>query len=130
MTFSIWHWLIVLAIVASVYAPLIIAVATERSGRRASRRTYLLAFLVGMVVPVASTMLLEGRTDDQQVFLVWLVVVVAIQAWFYRVLVRRARDAGHAKSLAYWALFPIIGFFICVYLLFPAGTLAKPPASE
>jgi uncharacterized membrane protein YhaH (DUF805 family) len=126
---SIGDWLFFLAILIAIYLPSFIAVATERSGCRAGRVNYLVAFVVGLVGPVGIAALLDrliGPSTDSRLFLAWVAVWLLFQIWFYRVLVRRARDAGYTRALAYSAVVPMVGLVICIYLLFPASKPSLP----
>ena len=119
---TVGDWLFVLAISAGIYLPALIAVITERSSLRAGRASYLIAFLIGVVGPLAIVWLLDELVSpsDGSFTFAWMAAWLVLQVWFYRVLVRRTRDAGHGRSLAYWAVAPLVGSFICIYLLFPA----------
>jgi uncharacterized membrane protein YhaH (DUF805 family) len=114
-TFSIWHWLIVLLVILMP----VIAVATERSGKKLPRRKFALwiaawvavfllshipAGAIGIIaVPVALVLLLA-----------WCVAVF----FFYRAIVQRLRDAGHGKALGFVAIVPMLGLLVIAYLLF------------
>jgi hypothetical protein len=129
---SIGDWLLILAISLAICLPSFIAVVTERSDCRAGRVNYLVAFVVGLVGPFGIAALLDRlnwASTDKRLFLAWVALWFVFQIWFYRVLVRRARDAGYAKALAYSAVVPMVGWAICIYLLFPASKPSLPQAT-
>jgi uncharacterized membrane protein YhaH (DUF805 family) len=126
---SIGDWLIVFGISIGLCLPSFVAVATERSGHRAGRTKYLVAFLIGLIGPFVVAALLNqlnGISADSGLFLACAVIWIVCQIWFYRVLVSRARDAGHTKALAYSAVVPMVGSIICIYLLFPESKPSLP----
>jgi uncharacterized membrane protein YhaH (DUF805 family) len=122
-SFSIWHWLIVLLVLAF---PAIV-VATERSGKRASRSIFALG--LGVVLFYACLPDVLWLFFDVQIGnligLIWL-VGIALTVWFYRLIVQRARDAGHSKIIAYLACVPAVNLFVYIYLLFPGGKADVP----
>ena len=115
---SIWDWLILLIILA---CPVLI-VATETSGKRASRREFAIAsffWLPLICLPDVFWLFFNLRTDVVSFALFVARIVVAI--WFYRMTVRRVRDAGHQKSVAYLACLPVVNIVFFLYLLFPGS---------
>ena len=59
------------------------------------------------------------RTDVVSVATFIARILVAI--WFYRLTVRRVRDTGHQKSVAYLACLPVVNIVFFLYLLFPSS---------
>lgn len=115
---SIWDWLILLIILA---CPVLI-VATETSGKRASRRKFAIAsffWLPLICLPDVFWLFFDLRTDIVSVAAFIARIVIAI--WFYRLTVRRVRDAGHQKSVAYLACLPVVNIVFFLYLLFPGS---------
>jgi hypothetical protein len=116
MTGSIWDWLILLIILA---CPVLI-VATERSGKRVSRRKFAIAsffWLPSICVPDVLWLFFNLRTDVASIALFVARIVLVI--WFYRLVVRRVGDAGHQKWVAYLACLPVVNIVFFLYLLFP-----------
>ena len=122
-TVSVWHLLILLMVIGIPLG----AVALEGSGRRDSRRTWAM-WVVGYIVgaPVLSGILaaLLGETGG----LVFLVAALVYAFLFYQALARRARDAGHGKTLAYVAVIPLLNIAITLYLLFKPSEIAAAAA--
>jgi hypothetical protein len=122
-TGSIWDWAILLIIVT---CPALI-VATERSGRRASRRKFAIAsffWLPLICLPDVFWLFFHLRTDVLSVAMFVARIVIAI--WFYRLTVQRVRDAGYQKSVAYLACLPVVNIAFFLYLLFPGSKEAMP----
>jgi hypothetical protein len=122
-TGSIWDWVILLIIVT---CPALI-VATERSGRRASRRKFAIAsffWLPLICLPDVFWLFFNLRTDVLSVAMFVARIVIAI--WFYRLTVQRVRDAGYQKSVAYLACLPVVNIAFFLYLLFPGSKEAMP----
>jgi hypothetical protein len=118
ITGSIWDWLILLIILA---CPALI-VATERSGKRASRRKFAVSsffWLPLICLPDVLWLFFNLRTDVVSVAAFIARILIAI--WFYRLTVRRVRDAGHQKSVAYLACLPVVNIVFFLYLLFPSS---------
>lgn len=123
MESSIWAWLILLIILA---CPVLI-VATETSGKRASRRKFAVAsffWLPVICLPDVFWLFFNLRTDV--ISLGFFVARIVLAIWFYRLTVRRVRDAGHQKSVAYLACLPVVNIVFFLYLLFP-GSKADVP---
>lgn len=123
-SFSIWHWAIVLLMLAF---PAII-VATERSGKRANRGKFAVGLLIVLglaCLPDLLWLFFNVRLEGLQGLL--FLAGIALTVWFYRLIVQRARDAGHSKAVAYLACVPVVNLLICIYLLFP-GARADGPA--
>jgi hypothetical protein len=122
-TGSIWDWAILLIIVTC----LALIVATERSGRRASRRKFAIAsffWLPLICLPDVFWLFFNLRTDVLSVAMFVARIVIAI--WFYRLTVQRVRDAGYQKSVAYLACLPVVNIAFFLYLLFPGSKEAMP----
>jgi hypothetical protein len=121
---SFWHWAIILLILAF---PVII-VATERSGKRASRGKFALGLLLVLALaclPDVLWLFFDVRLEGLEGLL--FLVGIAVTIWFYRLIVQRARDANQSKTVAYLACVPVLNLLIYVYLLFP-GSKADAPA--
>jgi hypothetical protein len=121
---SIWDWLILLIILACP----VLTVATETSGNRVSRRKFAIASFFWLPSICASDVLwlfFNLRTDVASI--AFFVVRIVLVIWFYRLVVRRVRDADHQKSVAYLACSPVVNIVFFLYLLFP-GSKADMPA--
>jgi len=124
-SFSIWHWLVVLVILA--FPACIIAL--ENSGARASRRKYASALVSAFAISVLGNYLAPLVADSQGVGVAVGLTTLAVWIHFTRVMVQRVRDTGHRKALAYLAILPIANLAFFAYLLFPpsaAGAAAVP----
>jgi uncharacterized membrane protein YhaH (DUF805 family) len=100
------------------------AVWTENTEKRAKRKVFgvwmvavlALSYLFGSAMPFV------GRIPDPNlifgVALFVLAGLITMQVLFFRVLVRRVRDAGHRKSLAYLCLVPMANLGLILYLAF------------
>ena len=124
-TFSVWHWLIVLL----VFGVPVAAVATEKSGRAIPRGRYALWFL-GVVAygTVARVVAESGVLGDQggAIFaLVYLLGLLVLLFFYNRAVVRRLRDVGHGKGLAYAGAVPMLNLLLAVYLLVRRGATAR-----
>ncbi|HEY5609231.1 MAG TPA: DUF805 domain-containing protein [Alphaproteobacteria bacterium] len=127
-SFSIWHWIILLAI----FGVPLIAVALERSDRRLSRKEFLL-WVIGIVAGSAALNFVLRELFGMAGTVVWFIAFLAAAYFYQQALVRRARDAGHGKTLAYLAIIPVLNIAIMIYLLIKpsqrgAGTAVGAPA--
>ncbi len=122
-SFSIWHWLIVVVVLA--FPALIIAL--ENSGALATRRKYGAALVSTFAITVLGNYLAPLAPDSQGVGVAVALTTLAVWIYFTRVLVQRVRDAGHPKALAYLAVLPIANLVFFAYLLFP-GSAARSAA--
>lgn len=126
-TFSIWHWLIVLLFIGLP----IIAIKTEKSDRTISRNQFL-TWIVGWV---AYIVILQSVGETDAVSETAALVVgglqisgmLVYQTLYYRLMVKRLRDAGREKTLAYVAILPIANLLIPIYLLFARPRMAEQP---
>lgn len=129
-TFSIWHWLIVLLVLLFIGLP-IIAIKTEKSDRTISRTVYLYWIIGWIAYNVILSSVGEVATLPEQAFFVvaglHIAGMLVYQTWFYRLMVKRLRDAGQGKSLAYVAIVPIANMLIPIFLLFAPPRSAEQP---
>ena len=124
-TISIWHWLIVLL----VFGVPVAAVATERSGRTIPRGSYAL-WLLGLVAygPVMRAVAWSGGLAGSEMgtfALIFLLGLLVLLFFYNRAVVRRLRDAGHEKRLAYAGVVPFLNVLLAVYLLVKPGATGR-----
>lgn len=101
------------------------AVATENSGHRLRRGPYAaqLALVIALVVPALLLTRYVGLTG--------LALLMAIVFWFYRMIVKRARDSGLGKGICYAAVIPLVNLIVAIYLLFrPSAAAAADRPTE
>jgi len=127
-SFSIWHWIILLAI----FGVPLVAVALERSNKRISRKEFLL-WAIGIVASSAALNFVLRELFGMAGTVVWFIAFLAASYFYQQALVRRARDAGHGKTLAYLAVIPVLNIAIMIYLLIKpsqggAATSVRAPA--
>jgi cytochrome b561 len=118
---SIWHWLILLLIVACFALPFI-ATATENSDQVADRKKFAIWFLcifIGM--PIVSTV-------HPAVAVILMLASPVLVFLYQRVLTRRCRDAGHSKIVAYIAAIPLLNLVVGLYLLFKSSARPAMPS--
>ena len=117
-TFSIWHWVIVLVF----FGLPILAVYRENSSERLLRIGFLkwIGIYVGIPILfnfVARLLLVEGGAVLGIALLIGLILVYP----FYQRVVRRARDAGMGKGIAYLTIVPLVSLFTILILLFKSS---------
>jgi uncharacterized membrane protein YhaH (DUF805 family) len=121
---SIYHILILLVMICVVGGPMAyFGIARENSGCRVNRRTYTLTFL-GLVLAMVA---LQAVVD-----LIWQPIAPAmsfiyLMVAFYllRLTVRRLRDMGRGRGLAYLCLIPYIGLLVHIWACFPRSAGAS-----
>ncbi len=99
-------------------------IATENSGKRTYRQTYIVAFLIYVLSMIVVRFSYAVGMPREIMFLEAL-IVLALFVWLLRATVQRSRDMGRSKSLAYVAAIPLVGLFFQLYLTFPAS-VARP----
>lgn len=119
-TFSLWHWLIILLIFVSVAA-----VATESSNKTTSRRNFsfwiLGIFVICNVIFVVTNLV----TNDEKISNLAVFIIFIIASFpLYQRYVRRARDAGMGKTIAYISILPVANFVCPIILLFKSSAEA------
>ena len=111
----IWDWFILLIILACP----VLTVATETSGVRASRRRFAIALFFWLpLIYLPDLLYLFSKLRTDVISLAFFVARIVVIIWFYRLTVRRVRDAGHQKSVAYLACLPVVNIAVLLYLLF------------
>jgi uncharacterized membrane protein YhaH (DUF805 family) len=111
-SFSLWHWIILLAI----FGVPLVAVSLERSDSRISRKEFLL-WVIAIVAGSAALNFVLRELFGTAGTVVWFIAFLAAAYFYQQALVRRARDAGHGKTLAYLAVIPVLNLAIMIYLL-------------
>ena len=125
-TFSIWHWLIVLLILLFMIGLPALAVAKEDTELLTSRREFLLWITAYIGVPMIIGLVGGLLGDDGISQLIGLVFVFAVIYPLYQRYVRRARDAGMGKNIAYLSIIPVVAFLTTIILLVkPSRTTAS-----
>jgi uncharacterized membrane protein YhaH (DUF805 family) len=120
-TFSLWHWLIILLIFSIPVA----AVATESSNKTTSRRNlsfWILGIFVICNVTSFVTYLVtkDGKFSNLSVFIIFMIASFPL----YQRYVRRARDAGMGKTIAYISILPVANLVCPIILLFKSSAEA------
>ncbi len=116
---SIWHWLVVLVVLFGVFGLPILAVRKERTDIRISRIRYagwLLAVLFVIPFAVGVLAVLMGIPEGAEAL--GILSFIALAYPFFQRVVRRARDAGRGKAIAYWAIVPVVSVVALLLLLF------------
>lgn len=122
------QWLITLLIAAIPFGIPIWATASERTQKTLSRRDFLTwVLLLWVLIPVAASI---ARDAGGPIASLAVLVLAAFLLFFYQqALVRRAREAGQPKKLAYLAIVPLLNIVIALYLLVKSpGPPAEPLA--
>lgn len=121
-TFSIWHWIIVLVAFLIIFGLPVYAVYRENSNECLSRLGFLKWFgLYYLGVPIVSGLALGffGVEDKTIEGLGSLYGIMLMYPLFQRV-VRRARDAGMGKGIAYLTVIPLVNIITFLILAFKA----------
>lgn len=103
----------------------------ENTTKVVDRKHFLLIFSTSLAAGVAIGLageldVINSRTHGV-LFIVFLIIYLF---YFYRAVVRRARDAGHSKSIAYLTVIPIINIIIFLYLLFAKSKQQLSPKPQ
>ena len=117
-TFSIWHWLIVLLVLLFIFGLPTLAVAKENSNLRTNRREFLLWIVAYIGIPFVIGFIgaLLDEADISQ--LIGVIFGLAIIYPLYQRFVRRARDVGMGKTIAYLSIVPLVNIITTLILLF------------
>jgi uncharacterized membrane protein YhaH (DUF805 family) len=125
-SFGTWD-LVVLLVMLGV--PLV-ATVTENSGRCDPRGAFVW-WVVGLVIGCPALTLILGAVADANGRMIAFLASAAFAFVYQQALVRRARDAGQSKTLAYIAVIPVVSLGVMIYLLFKGtapGAGAPQPA--
>ena len=108
-TFSIWHWLIVLSVLAANVAPIKLA----NKGKTLTRLPYFFRFLILVVVAVFLKSL--GGTSDRIEIVFGILATIIVMAVFGMLwAVHRVQDIGWSK---WWSLLLLVPAANLIYLL-------------
>lgn len=121
-TFSIWHWFIVLVVILILFGLPILAVYRENSSERLLRIGFLKWIGIYVGIPflfnfVAGLLQVGEVAVSGIAVLIGLILVYP----FYQRVVRRARDAGMGKGIAYLTIIPLVNLFTMLILLFKSS---------
>jgi hypothetical protein len=127
-------WGLVLALL--IFGRPALAIVTERFGRTIPRGRFALwltgaaaCCIFGGEIPIN----VRGPTGaPAPLGLAIFVGLLSVVFFYNRAVVRRLRDAGHGKALAYFGLIPFVNVAVAVYLLIKptaAGRDVAEPAS-
>src|SRR3954447_5049539 len=109
---SAWHWILVLLVLAILFGIPIAATYRENSGAKLKRRGFAV-WLIGII----ALGLVEDFVTFSPVAIVFGIAWLLIAYLFQQAVVRRARDAGFGKKVAYYATIPLVNIVVCVFLL-------------
>lgn len=109
--------LIVMAIVIMV-VPAAISIAVEDSEHKIGRKTFALRTAISLLALASSISLIVIVLGYGQISSIFHYVFgSSIIFFFYRQIVRRARDAGFGKKIAYVAVIPVLNALLIAFLL-------------
>ena len=114
----------IVLIVLLIFLLPVIAVAKEHTDQRINQIDFMYWVLAYVGVPlvigfVGGLFAIEGIPE-----LIAFIYSLAIVFPFYQRVVRRARDAGMGKSIAYLAIVPVINIVIALILLIKPSAVA------
>jgi uncharacterized membrane protein YhaH (DUF805 family) len=123
VTVGIWQMLLLILIIGI----LLIAVRTENTAKRVRRRRFfvwtLAVMLSALFIEVSLGLLSYASEPILLVGILTLMIgSIVLQVVFLRVVVRRVRDTGHRKRLAYIAVIPMVNLMLFIYLLFKGSS--------
>ena len=117
-TFSIWHWIVILFI----FLMPVIAIATEKTDLKTTRINFLIwLFGVSLGSAVFGSIIPLIVEDQGAARIVVLVFGLCLVFPLYRQYVRRARDSGMGKTIAYLSVIPLVNLITTLILLFKKG---------
>ncbi len=109
-------WLLVLALVVYVGVPYV-AVRTEDTGRTTAPATFALWFLAGYVGPPVAAFYIGPLLGAPLLAGLVALAVASVTVFVaFRHLVRRVRDAGYPRTLAFLAVVPLVTIACAVFL--------------
>ncbi|MBT4934723.1 MAG: DUF805 domain-containing protein [Rhodospirillaceae bacterium] len=120
VSFSIWHLIIVLLLVGGMFGIPVLAIRKENTDIRLKRLQFLYWIIGGyLIIPaifgyVMGTMQVETDTINAIGFLYGIAVAYPV----FQRIVRRARDAGKGKKIAYLSIIPFVNIVTMLMLIF------------
>lgn len=113
-----WSWILILIFLGFLFGLPILAIRSENSGHKLDRIGFLYWVAVYFGVPV--TIAAAGEAFGAQLIASLLAFVFAIAIIYpvYQRYVRRARDAGMGKMIAYVSVIPFVNLVTTLILLF------------
>lgn len=120
-TMSNWHGIVFVLTLCCCALPFVVT-AVEHSGKVVPRGRFALWFLaIFVVLPIAAAV----TTAVQRAFVLlwWPAGMIAIYL-YQRVVVRRCRDAGLPKAVAYLGGVPVLNLALGIYLLLKPSAAA------
>jgi hypothetical protein len=109
MSIGIWQIIIIPSILLLLFGIPFLATYSENSGRRIGRGQFALWLLSILILSSFSSL-----ADDLKFILCLFILGLAWTFLFQQALVRRVRDSGNSKSLAYIAIIPLVNIFIYI----------------
>lgn len=106
--FSIWHWMIVLIVVLVLFGLPILAVAMENSDRRVNRQVFIYWICVFIGFEFGMEFIGGWFGYGEEAGQIGMSVGFLMLYPLFQRYVRRARDIGKGKAIAYWSIVPII----------------------
>ena len=116
MTISIWHWLIIVVFVVVSSIP-IYAMNFERM-KEMKRNQYSLKFVV-LFIAGGLTQYLITESGTPLFLLKWLILLILSFLTVY-IVVRRLKDWGKSKYLAWLCFVPLVNLLFQIVLCFPS----------
>ncbi|WP_299374987.1 hypothetical protein [uncultured Kiloniella sp.] len=111
-----FHFLILLVVFLVIFGVPITAILTENSDKTIKRRNFLYWIVGFLSVPFLISYIGELWNVTEITDSVSLLFILIGSYPFYQRMVRRARDAGMSKRIAFVSMIPIV-FFVCITIL-------------
>ena len=124
--FGIWQWLIVFLAIFVMFGLPVLAIWKENSEQRLGRLKFFYWILAIVVVPFFIRVV--GGIFEAEVVpnLLAFIFLIAIIYPVYQRVVRRARDVGMGKMIAYLSVIPLVNIVTTLILLLkPSGGEAR-----
>lgn len=122
---AVFQVMIFLVIICVIAAPMAyFGVARENSGRRVTRGSYTLTFL-GLFFAVMLTQIVADQMHFETIAQGASFIYLLIEFYLLRLTVRRLRDMGRGRNLAYLCLIPYLGILVHLWACFPRSSGAS-----
>lgn len=130
MDAGVWQFIIVVLAALFVFGIPALIIHFEKSEKKIGRARFSLwifpLLALAILTEIAGLLARSAGVDAEPIINAPLAIVGLLIIFpFYRRVVRRARDAGMGKAIAYWSIVPIFGWLLYLYLLFKS-----PKATE